>query len=117
MNLVQICSATCIACTFYLLGQGWQTTKQILDKNAIINVVAVGGSMYLLLLASNYQSSSSQVGITTTVLVNCALAAEFMVLELLTHNEIKKKKEFLETTLNNDDTPERFNEALKLMLK
>ena len=47
--------------------------------------------MYLLLLATNYQSSSSQVGMTTTVLVNCALAAEFMVLELLTHNEIKKK--------------------------
>ena len=44
--------------------------------------------MYLLLLATNYQSNNSQTSITTNILINLTLAGEFLILETITHNEL-----------------------------
>ena len=73
--------------------------------------------MYLLLLATNYQNSSSQVSVTTNVVVNSALMAEYMVLEYITHKEIQNKLLFLKRIIASADTPARFKDALKLMEK
>jgi hypothetical protein len=48
-------------------------------------------------------------------MINLALAAEYMVLDYVTHKEIQKKHQFLNRTISSDDTPDRFKDALRLM--
>jgi hypothetical protein len=98
--LTVICSSTILNCMFYLISLGWCTTVQGVERQAITNVMMVGGSLYLLQLAKNYSNYDENM---FPVVFEMILGVEYLVLCMVCLRNTRNQIHRLHSLLNSDD--------------
>lgn len=71
------------------------------DRSIVTNVMIIGGSLYLLLLAKNY--SSTQTTNKFSVIFEFVLGAEYLVLMVICMRQLTYNIRALELLINSDD--------------
>lgn len=114
--LTVICSSTILNCMFYLISIGWCTTTQGIERQAITNVMIVGGSLYLLQLAKNYSSYDDNM---FPIVFEMILGIEYVVLLTVCLKNTRMQIAKLESLVHSDDQnlPVVFFGGWKLKIK
>lgn len=98
--LTVICSSTILNCMFYLISLGWCTTVQGIERQAITNVMIVGGSLYLLQLAKNYSNYDENM---FPIVFEMVLGIEYVVLLTICVRHTRTQVARLDKLINGDD--------------
>lgn len=114
--LTVICANTFINCLFYIMAKGWQTTLFNVERKLVTNMMMVGGAIYLLELASNYQNGSGGAMGTFLNLVTGGLYSALLIINLRdSSKQIKRLRRLIND--RDDNLPQSFIPSWKLKLQ